>query len=313
MSKMRLIIEGWRGFLSEMSFADSTDEDSPGKNQLIVFSQEEKYDIAGKTHGALSHTIKHFKEFEPDKMKAALDSALSAASSFDNYFLINIKSGEVIASGDAAKKNANQNAMLNTFDMINDKIKNKASLLPEEEKIIKILDPLNKEYQNIADHYISSAVDIENLKDPNKIKQLLDAGKVVKFIGEYSGLVFDYYLDPSTTGMVPIKDDKIITIYRLDKSGNNLGKVAKYFSRGVKLKNPALISALKSYVGAPPEQQKKKEKPQPSQKKKTSPGDIVRRLRQANKPDDQIRQILSKAFPKLPEKAIVNMLTNIKE
>jgi len=57
--------------------------------------------------------------------------------------------------------------------------------------------------------------------------------------------------------------------------------------------------------------QQKKQKPE-QQKQKPKPGDIVKRLKQAGKPDEQIRQILSKAFPNLPERAVDNMLANIK-
>jgi|ETNvirenome_6_85_1030632.scaffolds.fasta_scaffold04758_3 hypothetical protein len=53
-------------------------------------------------------------------------------------------------------------------------------------------------------------------------------------------------------------------------------------------------------------------KKKPPREKKTGPGDIVKRLKQAGKKDEQIKQVLSKAFPKLPEKAVDNMIANIK-
>ena len=52
-------------------------------------------------------------------------------------------------------------------------------------------------------------------------------------------------------------------------------------------------------------------KKKPPREKRTGPGDIVKRLKQAGKKDEQIKQVLSKAFPRLPEKAVDNMIANI--
>jgi hypothetical protein len=65
--------------------------------------------------------------------------------------------------------------------------------------------------------------------------------------------------------------------------------------------NKVIVSAV---------QQKKKEK-KPQQKKKGGPGDLVKRLKGTGMPDNKIREILSKAHPNLPEKAVDNMLANI--
>ena len=284
---MKLILENWHKYLKEADFHDSPDEDNPGKNQIIIF--------------------------KPQKVLAGLNQALEKAKEFNNFILKSTKSGEAI-DGDEAKNAANTNAMLNTFDLINDKLKNNKPLNDEEKQLESIISPLNAEYQKLVDSYMSSAVDIENVQDAAKIKQLLDAGKLVKFIGAYKGKPVQYFLNPSNTGIVAYKDGKVATLFRIDKKGGNLGKVAQYFSRGVELKNPAFAKALATYAGGNTEepQQQKKKKPQ-QQKQQAKPGDIVRRLKQAGKPDDQIRQILSKAFPQLPEKAVNNMLANIKE
>ena len=82
--------------------------------------------------------IKHYSEFAPQRVTAGLQQALKTAAAFNNFILKNAKSGAVIAQGDEAKKTANENAMLNTFDLINDKIKNNQPLTDEE----KSWDPL---------------------------------------------------------------------------------------------------------------------------------------------------------------------------
>jgi len=313
---MKQLLENWRKYLTEVEFHDSPDEDKPGKKQIITFKEDEPYDIEGKTHGGVSHMIKHYLEFEPAKVSAGLKQALQKALEFDNFFLMNAETRQIIAQGDEAKKVANENAMLNTFDLINDKIKNNQALTDEEKQLESIISPLNAEYQKLVDSYMSGAVDIENVQDAAKIKQLLDAGKLVKFIGAYKGKPVQYFLNPSNTGLVAYKDGKVATLFRIDKKGGNLGKVARYFSRGVELKNPAFEKALATYSGAkaedPQQQQKKKKKPQ-QQKKKASAGDIVRRLKQGGKSEEMIRQILAKAFPNLAPQAVDAMITNIKE
>jgi len=160
---------------------------------------------------------------------------------------------------------------------------------------------------------MSDAIDVENTTDVDKIKQVLDSGKTIKFVGSYSGSPFQYFLNTSNTGLVAYQNGKVATLFRIDKKGNDLGKVVKYFSRGVELQNSALSQALASSAGKGEQQPQKKQKPKKQQQNKPRPGDIVKRLKQAKKSDEEIKQVLSKAFPKLPEKAVDNMLANIQE
>jgi len=179
---MKLIMESWKSFLNEAKFSISPDEDGPGRNQIVFFSADSKYEIAGDTHGGLSHSIKHYGEFEPDKMKSSLSQALKKAVTFDSLILKSTKTGKTIATGEEAKTMANHNAMLNTFDFINDKIKTNEPLSDEEKSIVPIINSLNKQYQKLVDFYISSATDVKKIKDEAKIKSLLDAKKIIKFI-----------------------------------------------------------------------------------------------------------------------------------
>ena len=302
-------MESWKSFLNEAEFSVSPDEDGPGRNQIVFFSPDSKYEIAGDTHGGLSHSIKHYGEFEPDKMKSSLDQALKKAATFNSLMLKNIKTGETIATGEEAKVKVNHNAMLNTFDFINDKIKNNEPLNDEEKSIVPIISSLNKQYQNLVDFYISSATDIKNIKDVAKIKNLLDAKKIIKFIGSYGNKSIVYYLNPADTGLVASDGDEVFTLFRVDKKGSDLSKILKKVGN---IENTALKQVLSSYAGRTSLVSPQKKKQPKPQKQKTKPGDIVRRLKAANKPDEQIRQILKRAFPKLPEKAIDNMLANIK-
>ena len=230
--------------LNEFSFHDSPDEDRPGNKQIIMFNEKDSYDKNGNTHGELSHTIKHFGEFSPDKLNSSLNGAINQVKNSPNLILKHAKSGELIAKGDNAKKQLTPNAMLNTFDFINDKIKNSESLSSEEKEIqSKFLEPLNNEYKKLVQDYINGGKDIDNAKE-DEIKNLISSNKKIKFTGSYKGNNVEYILDPSNTGLLAKKGDTVSTLFRIDKSGNNLGKVAGYFNRGVELKNPEFKKAL---------------------------------------------------------------------
>ena len=114
-------------YISEVDFSNSPDEDSPGNKQLVVFKEDDDYEIQGNTHGELSHAIKHYGEFNPNDLNSKLNSTIEYIKSLPNPILKNIN-GSIIASGDNAKKQLTPNAILNTFDFINDKILNNQNL-----------------------------------------------------------------------------------------------------------------------------------------------------------------------------------------
>ena len=134
--------------------------------------------------------------------------------------------------------------MLNTFDMINDKILNNEELNPPEEAIAEIIQDVTQEYDMLVDSYINNAVDIEGIDDPEQIKDLLNSGQTISFVGYYKGNPKDYYFNPVDTGLVAVDDGKVATLFRIHKTGNDIEKVKKYFSRGMSLSNPALKQAL---------------------------------------------------------------------
>jgi hypothetical protein len=230
-------------YIKEFSFYNSPDEDTPGNKQLVVFKDNDEYNIQGNTHGELSHAIKHFGEFNPNALNNALNGTLDYIKTIPNPILKNIN-GSNIASGDNAKKQLTANAILNTFDFINDKILNKQELTPEEKEIeTKFLNKLNNDYNQLVQDYINSGVDINNMKE-DEIKKLIDSNKKLKFKGSYKGNEFEYILDPSNTGLLAKKGDNISTLFRIDKKGNDINKIGSYFSRGVEISNPEFKKVL---------------------------------------------------------------------
>lgn len=228
----------------EFAFSNSRDEDRPGNKQIVVFQDDESYNIEGNTHGGLSHAIKHLNEFNPSSVTSALNNAMSYIKKLDNIFIKHAKTGEVLFSGEDAKKQLNLNAILNTFDLINDKIKTSKQLTPEEKEIkSKFLDSLLDEYKALVQTYIDSSVNVDD-KSEAEIQNILNSNKKIAFKGEFKGNTFDYVLDPSNTGLLAKKGDSVYTLFRIDKKGSGVSKAAGYFSRGVNIINPELKKVL---------------------------------------------------------------------
>ena len=165
----------------EFVFHKSKDEDAPGNKQVVVFDDSEKYTEEGDTHGELSHAIKHYGEFYPDKLNAILNDALNFIKAKSDILLNSTKTNEPVATGEQAKKQINTGSILNTFDLINDKILNKQELTTDEKEIQdKYLNKLNAEYDALVKEYLEKAVDIEG-KSQEEIKSLIDAKSKIKF------------------------------------------------------------------------------------------------------------------------------------
>jgi hypothetical protein len=152
--------------------------------------------------------------------------------------------GDDIATGDNTKKQLTPNNILNTFDFINDKIINKQELTPEEKEIEnKFLTKLNNEYNKLIQNYINDGVDINNMNE-DEIKQLIKSNKKIKFNASYKENKNEYILDPSTTGLLSKQGNNVFTLFRIDKRGNNMDKVAAYLNRVLKISNPEFIKTL---------------------------------------------------------------------
>jgi len=290
----RIINEEYRRILNEVEFHDSKDEDRPGKKQTVVFDEDETYEEAGDTHGKESHAIKHYGEFEPEEFRAALDSAINVAKDAEDVHIIN-PAGDVVQSGDDAKKSMNHNAILNTLDLVNDKQKNDEALNDDEEKLTPILQDLTDSYDELVQSYLDDAEDIDEVEDADEIKAKIDSGTILKFTGDFKGTLATYYLDPSNAGLVAEIDGKVATLFRIDKRGGSLSKIAGYFARGVELTNSALTTALSSDEEEAEEQpqEQKKEKKQKKQQSASTPEEFVQQLKDRGLPDQALRGALT--------------------
>jgi len=228
----------------EFIFSKGKDDDNPGNRQVIVFDDSEKYAVEGDTHAGLSHAIKHYGEFYPDRLNVILNDALDFIKSKPNIILNSTKSNELLAKGEEAKGLINANTVLNTFDLINDKILNNKELTEEEREIKeKFLNRLESEYNSLVDEYIENSVDIDG-KTQDEIQRLIGSKTKIGFKGVYKGTRKDYILDPVNTGILSKSNNVVETLFRIDKKGGDLSKVAEYFYRGVEVESVGLKSIL---------------------------------------------------------------------
>lgn len=230
--------------LENITFFSSNDSDEPGNKQLIKFDSL-PYELEGDTHGKKSHAIKHLIEFKPDAVNHFLDEAIDAIKDSANINIIRIKTGEVIDSGSSAFKMITREAMLNTFDYVNDKVQLKHELTPEDKIILEIIWKMTTNYVQMLESDISDAIDVDTISNPDELSQLLANAKVIKFTGNRRGSHCNYYLDLSDTGLIAEKQGMIATMFRIDKKGNDMRKVAKYFESAAQVSNPILMSTLK--------------------------------------------------------------------
>ena len=104
-------------------FAKMLDQDYPYRyDNVILFDYREKYALSGKTHGLVSHGIKHLIEFDEYFIKSILFKMKSKLN-IEYLFLFN-KNNTI---RQLRKSDLTTGVLLNTLDLINDKIENRES------------------------------------------------------------------------------------------------------------------------------------------------------------------------------------------
>jgi hypothetical protein len=269
-------MENWRRFINEIEFYErQPDRDrSGGGKSVAVFDMETDYKLEGETHGGVSHSIKHYMEFDSSAVQQAAKQAASIVSGFDKVFIKKAGADDgvegLVAQEERAKQmiSQNPNIMLNTFDMINDKTLNNKSLNDSEKKLLPIIKDIFSKYKQLAEKHWNGASDIGDSDDVNQVLELLNSGNPVKFTAKYEELEKIYALDPKNTAIVSYMDGKVSTFFKIDKKGANKQKVVRYFTKTMTIKNPIVLSALQQWAGPEVEtpQQQKKQKPQQQKK-----------------------------------------------
>lgn len=225
-------------------FSYSPDEDFPVGEVAAVFTINDEYIEEGLTHGLSSHAIKHLDELQPDIVKKVIADCITVMKRAPNIWLIN-KSGKVIDQGVSAKTKLNYDIVLNSLDLINDKICEKKPLTKIEKNLASLLDVLGKAYIKLIDGFSQKATDVMNIES---LEAASDKGEIIKFTAEYQSKPFIYYLCFKTSAICVLSDTEkncIMTLFRIDKNGNDLSKICSYLSR-MKIHNPKLAAFIKN-------------------------------------------------------------------
>lgn len=227
-------------FLTEkIAFKKGRDQDYTVHPDTILFFSEDDvrtYVENGKTHGVQSHAIKHLAEFNPEMVKTEVGAARGIIQDF-------IKNNKVdfcalYIKGKGFKKlnplqaitQANDGAIMNTMDMINDKYQNKKKLSPIENALYKIIRKLEREYIREIEFRINKSVDLDKFESVEDVLEAIEGARIIKFDG-FAKVAQTYYLDFRTNSVVISTPDFVRTMYVYNDPGQGYKQVINNFMR----------------------------------------------------------------------------------
>jgi len=322
----KTLFESWKRFLNEASWSNSPDEDWPASDtnvkqfksdKVVVFNSEEEYGDAGAdSHGLDSHMSKHWFEFSESDISTSIKKAIDLISDYhkDNeIFFMTKGTGQIKPISSISDiKNGD---IVNTFDLINDKKFDQEKLLDIEKKIYtQAMSDSIGSYDSEADQLMSSAVDVSDaeMQSMEKLIETLKNNSAIKFKATYQGQEKTYYYEIKKTAIIAQLDDgSIATLFRLRNKGKPKQEDPNRSVRGfhsnsgtVPTDEYSLLRSLADGEKAKGAQQAPKPKKKKQQKKKQSPTEFVQSLVSRGQSPDQIRNILSKKYPKMPQQGI---------
>ena len=153
-------------------------------SRSMVFSQNVDDYVENRefTHGALSHALKHFAEWD---LKTVIDDVKDIYDLIKNelgsqsFWFIDVDGRRTRGS----LRNLKVGDVGNTIDMVNDKFLEGKSLLPIEQSIYDKAKSLADKYNEAAQNIIEKAFDLSdaNIKDPKELDLVLKRHRYVKF------------------------------------------------------------------------------------------------------------------------------------
>lgn len=247
----------------DFKFQKGRDQDYTGDPyEVLVFSEEspEDYEIEGKTHGQMSHAIKHLKEFEPqfvngiiNKVKTTIKNKLKEKPHWFCKIWNNFR-GFSKKSGVDAVDSASNDAILNTLDMINDKNQMKEKLLKLDSSIKPFAVELEHKYNELIDEKIAKAIDLNKLtlKGQSLIKKIKKSS-VIQFDCKGTGggsftVIIDFTDQSLIIGKRNDKDMSVVnTMYRFNNTGTSKPAVIEaFFTKRLIPNNPEIKAALEN-------------------------------------------------------------------
>lgn len=227
--------------------------------EVLVFSETapENYEVEGKTHGQMSHAIKHLVEFEPDFVKNIVSKVKSTIinklKEKPHWFckIWNNTRGFSKLSGVDAVNDASMYAVLNTLDLINDKQQMKECLLKLDSSIRPFAVDLEKKYNEIISKKIDKAVDLDKTTiKGSALEKKIKKSQIVQFSCKgKSGGTFTVVLDFTDQSLIIGKGDMetVTTMYRFNNTGTSKSAVVNaFFSKKLEPVNTDIKTALEN-------------------------------------------------------------------
>lgn len=211
-----------------IQFQKGKDQDYlSGLYTVIFFSQSgpNEYKQTGKTHGIESHALKHLKEFKPSVVTQLLGETKdiikkSVKDGTCKFVGLYKRNGKWLSTDvDEIFTRVSDKALINTLDVINDKVIKKDHLLPIEQKLNGILTKFEEVYQKEIELRLKKAYDLSTLKTEEEIKNVISKNPIIKFDGSDKGVEKVYCLGMKDSAMIILSDNGTVrTMYKITKN-----------------------------------------------------------------------------------------------
>lgn len=254
----------WLLYEADFKFQKGRDQDYTGDPyEVLVFSEEapDNYELEGKTHGQMSHAIKHLREFEPQfvnsivaKVKNTIKEKLKEKPNWFCKVWNNLKGFENKEGIDAVNS-ASTDAILNTLDLINDKNQMKEKLLKLDSSIKPFAVELEHKYNELISKKIDKAVNLDKVTVKGKaLIQKIKKTSIIQFDCKGGGKLFTVIIDFTDQSLIIGKKesnsqdvDIVYTMYRFNNTGTQKASVIDaFFKKRLTPINPEIKNALEN-------------------------------------------------------------------
>lgn len=216
-------------------------------DRVLVFDDQDIYDLQGMTHGRDSHVLKHLIEFDEN---IVVKQCLGAISFLNNAAASGLKIGAINFSGKKID-NINPNSLeigdiINTFDRIQDDLILGLNPVSEIEFILyeKYFQPLISLYENIVNDLMLNSTDLNDISFStvqDVINYLTTTNNpVISFVANFEQRLNIYHYRISDSAlMVQNENGSIATLMRTKK-----------FKQGIVDKGLDLVRSLSPFCTA---------------------------------------------------------------
>ena len=192
-------------------FARMQDTDYPfPHNNVILFDINEKYILKGKTHSLISHGIKHLIEWEPTFVKNIL---LSMRSKLKIELLYFFKQPNLIR--ELKKSDLTDEVLLNTLDLINDKLEINEKLYEMELPMKNILLDIRDRYKSWCSKLENAAIEIFDNDDYSFVENKINTSRVIWFNVSYRGVDMQNILDFRNNLYMSVHNGMVRTLFKM--------------------------------------------------------------------------------------------------